>query len=166
VSNCVFSPSYYYREFVDITSETLTRAVKLKWQNEDSFKKLLREEYVRKRTLLVPKLEEVDELRIKVVTKKEWDFLCRKGGINDRAESKCKLVSYLFGFEPKDLNHSSCKGVMVSCWGNKGKATSQKLGYGFANATICAYRRGYGSRRRSKCWVLSLQPKGGQLSLR
>ena len=110
-----------------------------------------------------------EELRIKVVTKEEYVYLCTNAGqygiekLSDDAVStgkkhipcnmiRNKKVCYLFGNEPRRLDDDRCKGIMLSYWGIDPLVTRLKVSYSFS-CTICGvFGLGYGHRNIAKCF--------------
>ena len=153
---------------MNITKATLKVLTRLKWCSYQQWTATLKTLAISKTLLLIPTLNQISLLRVKVVTKSEkmmLDSLMNVATTTGKqvpyekvTHNKC---SYWFGMEPLDLSHDKCYGTLVSCWGKHPFVTKIKLSYEFAQSAVNVYGVGYGNRMTTACGGLNMYFKEG-----
>jgi hypothetical protein len=122
------------------------------WMNPSEFEDMLRDKHGDKSpmTLLVPTLapDRLSCLRFKKVQLDDLKDLQRLQGFES---VEFDGASYVFGREPKDLNHRHSRGVLLSSWGRDPLVTKLQLEYDFGKACVEIFGKGYGDRNKVPC---------------
>jgi hypothetical protein len=129
--------------------------------NRSEFEALLRSKHGNKppMTLLVPTLPpgSMSCLRFKKVQLNDLKELQKVQGFQS---VEFDGANYLFGREPKDLNHHHARGVLLSSWGRDPLVTKLELEYDFAKACREIFGKGYGDRKHVPCHGSNIYAKG------
>jgi hypothetical protein len=104
--------SFLLQKFANMTKKSLKELTKLKWCDEKEFEKKILQLAVSTTQLLVPVLCNNTSLKIKIVTKKEYDSLCTRFHMKPYVTN---THGYLFA-EHENRSCDPTTGVMVSCW--------------------------------------------------
>lgn len=151
-----------------MTGETIKQLYKLKkekWLTSSELEDFLRSNAEGRRLYpVIPPIE--GECRFKVVDDQEYGYLLHhqveyqiqrmdldavhteRKPLPLGLRPNCN-VSYLFGYEPRDLNHKRCKGVMLSYWTVDPLVTDLRVNYGFSSTVNGVYGVGFGPRLRA-----------------
>ena len=154
---------FYTQWFVNVPLEKLKDLTSLKWCHYKAFRKRLLQLGHSKCKLIVPSLEGIEMLRVKIIGDSELAILRRR---MMEAETLLKSlpyekkenskIQYWYGHEPFNLHDPNCLGTMVSCWGKHPLVNKLKLSYELAAAAIGVFSNGYGNRATSACEGLNM----------
>jgi hypothetical protein len=134
--------SFLLQKFANMTKKSLKELTKLKWCDEKEFEGKILQLAVSTTQLLVPVLSHNTVLKIKLVTKTEYDSLCQRLQLRPYLTN---THGYLFA----KYDNQSCDtttGIMVSCWAKHPLVTKLKLSYEFGEAAIGVFGNGHGQR--------------------
>jgi hypothetical protein len=152
---------FYTQWFVNVPLEKLKDLTSLKWCHYKAFRKRLLQLGHSKCKLIVPSLEGIEMLRVKIIGDSELAILRRR---MMEAETLLKSlpyekkenskIQYWYGHEPFNLHDPNCLGTMV--WGKHPLVNKLKLSYELAAAAIGVFSNGYGNRATSACEGLNM----------
>ena len=153
---------------MDIDAQTIKGLYKLGWMSQSQLDDYFRSRGHSRQLHVVPSLVN-KELRIKVIDDREYQrllshrtkydlLLVSEDGIQKR--TKClpaglklnKRLSFLFGVEPRNLNHPDCVGYMLSNWEVHPFVTKMRVSYEFACAVTAVFGAGFGDRVIARCF--------------
>jgi len=134
------SGRYNIQCFADVSGETMKEFLSRGWEEGEKKDTFLFKHAVKVFDLIVPQLVN-GEIRMNVVTEKEFEELKAKGGMEE-VTSQCWKRRYLFGYEPRDLKDSHCRGTMMSYWNMDDFVGSINISYEMTRGIIGCYRRG------------------------